>query len=84
MWILEQVFSKDATLFEHICHHICHLDSPLSNVLIRGESKCDDKYVVKVFKWSELHLSEMTCSKIHTLGSREIDLGTFTSTPSDY
>ena len=49
-----------------------------------GESKCNDKYVEKVFKWSELHLSEMTSSKIHTLGSREIDLGTFTSTPSDY
>ena len=27
----------------------------------------EDKYVVKVFNWSEVHLSEMTCSKIHTL-----------------
>ena len=43
----------------------------LSNVLIRGESNFDDKYVKKsvqqVFNWSEFHLSEMTCYKIHTL-----------------
>ena len=26
----------------------------------------DDKYVEKVFNWSEVHLSEMTCSEIHT------------------
>ena len=31
------------------------------------ESKGEDKYVEKVFNWSEVHLSEMTCSKIHTL-----------------
>ena len=30
-------------------------------------SKSEDKYVVKVFNWSEVHLSEMTCYKIHTL-----------------
>ena len=35
--------------------------------MIRGESNCDDKSGQKVFKWSEVHLSEMTCSKIHTL-----------------
>ena len=29
--------------------------------------KSEDKYVVKVFNWSEAHLSEMTCYKIHTL-----------------
>ena len=29
--------------------------------------KSDEKYVVKVFNWSEVHLSEMTCYKIHTL-----------------
>jgi hypothetical protein len=29
--------------------------------------KSEDKYVEKVFNWSEVHLSEMTCSKIHTL-----------------
>ena len=28
----------------------------------------EDKYVVKVFNWSEVHLFEMTCYKIHTLG----------------
>ena len=43
----------------------------LSNVLIRGESNFDDKYVEKsvqkVFNWSEFHLSEMTCYKIYTL-----------------
>ena len=27
----------------------------------------EDKYVEKVFNWSEVHLSEMTCYKIHTL-----------------
>ena len=46
----------------------------LSNVLIRGESNFDDKYVEKsvqkVFNWSEFHLSEMTCYKIHTLDKR--------------
>ena len=35
--------------------------------MIRGESNFDDKYVEKVFNWSEFHLSEMTCYKIHTL-----------------
>ena len=29
--------------------------------------KSEDKYVVKVFNWSEVHLSEMTCYKFHTL-----------------
>ena len=29
--------------------------------------KSEDKYVVKVFNWSEVHLSDMTCYKIHTL-----------------
>ena len=29
--------------------------------------KSEDKYVEKVFNWSEVHLSEMTCYKIHTL-----------------
>jgi len=37
----------------------------LLQYLISGKSNCDDKYVEKVFKWSEVHLSEMTCSKIH-------------------
>ena len=29
--------------------------------------KSENKYVVKVFNWPEVHLSEMTCYKIHTL-----------------
>ena len=29
--------------------------------------KSEDKYVEKVFNWSEVHLSEMTFYKIHTL-----------------
>ena len=29
--------------------------------------KSRNKYVVKVFNWSEVHLSKMTCYKIHTL-----------------
>ena len=41
------------------------------NVLTREESNFDDKYVEQsvqhVFNWSEFHLSEMTCYKIHTL-----------------
>ena len=31
-----------------------------------GGSNYDDKYVEKVFNWSEVHFSEMTCYKIHT------------------
>jgi hypothetical protein len=30
-------------------------------------SKSEDKYVEKVFNWSEVHLSERTYYKIHTL-----------------
>ena len=45
-----------------------------SNVLINEESNFDDKYVEKsvqlVFNWSEFHLFEMTCYKIHTLKYR--------------
>ena len=29
--------------------------------------KSEDNYVEKVFNWSKVHLSEMTCYKIHTL-----------------
>ena len=29
--------------------------------------KSEDKYVKKVFNWSEVHFSEMTCYKIYTL-----------------
>ena len=33
--------------------------------------KSEDKYVLKVFNWSEFHLSEMTFYKIHTLGDAD-------------
>ena len=40
------------------------LDSTLCNQSIgEGESNFDDKYVEKVFNWSEVHLSEMTVTK---------------------
>ena len=32
-----------------------------------GESHFDGKYIEKVFNRSEVHISEMTCYKIHTL-----------------
>ena len=62
-------FQKDEpltswTLFQHICPHfwvgllLYPANPPIS----------EDKYVEKVFNWSEVHLSEMTCYKIHTLG----------------
>ena len=35
---------------------------------IANPPKSENKYVGKVFNWSEVHLSEMTCYKIHTLG----------------
>ena len=44
-----------------------------SNVLIRGESNFDDKSVQHMFNWSEFHLSEMTCYKIHTLDKGRYD-----------
>ena len=34
---------------------------------IAKPSKSEDKYVGKVLNWSEVHLSEMTCYKIHNL-----------------
>ena len=47
---------------------------------IANPPKSEDKYVEKVFNWSEVHLSEMTCYKIHTLDdhfSCQITMGTF-------
>ena len=41
-----------------------------NKVISERTPKSEDKYVVKVFNWSEVHLSEMTCYKIHTLVSR--------------
>jgi hypothetical protein len=34
---------------------------------IANPPKSEEKYVEKLFNWSEFHLSEMTCYKIHTL-----------------
>ena len=61
-------FRKDETLtswtlLRHICPHF------LAWLLFYSAitPKSEDKYVVKVFNWSEVHLSEITCYKIHTL-----------------
>ena len=51
------------TLLQHICLHFWAW--LLNTIAITPKS--EDKYVVKVFNWSEVHLSEMTCYKIHTL-----------------
>ena len=70
VWILYQVISERwtsdqlKTLFNI---SIIKIRLPLSNVLIRGESTLDDKCVERVFNLSGVHLSEMTCYKIHTL-----------------
>ncbi len=47
------------------------LNSPSNQNIGEGKSNCYDKSGQKVFKWSEVHLSEMTCSKIYTLVSSE-------------
>ena len=52
------------TLLQHICPHFWAW--LLNTIAITPKS--ENKYVVKVFNWSEVHLSEMTCYKIHTLG----------------
>ena len=61
-------FRKDETLTSWtLLQHICpHFWAWLLNT-IAITPKSEDKYVVKVFNWSEVHLSEMTCYKIHTL-----------------
>ena len=46
--------------FEHICHHFWVGATA-------NPPKSDDKYAQKVFNWSEVHLSEVTPYKIHTL-----------------
>ena len=61
-------FGKDEpltswTLLQHICPHFWAWLLLYSAIMPKSE----DKYVVKVFNWSEVHLSEMTCYKIHTL-----------------
>ena len=50
------------TLLQHICLHFW---AWLLNK-IEITPKSEEKYVVKVFNWSEVHFSEMTY-KIHTL-----------------
>ena len=62
-------FQKDEpltswTLFQQICLHFwVGLMGAIAN-----PTKSEDKYVVKVFNWSEVYLSEMTCYKFHALG----------------
>ena len=48
---------------QHICPHFWAWLLLYSAITPKREGK----YVVKVFNWSEVHLSEMTCYKIHTL-----------------
>ena len=61
-------FRKDETLtsWTLLQHIFPHFWAWLLNT-IAITPKSEDKYVEKVFNWSEVHLSEMTCSKIHTL-----------------
>ena len=61
-------FRKDETLTSWtLLQHICpHFWAWLLNT-IAITPKSEDKYVAKVFNWSEVHLSEMTCYKIHIL-----------------
>ena len=54
------------TLLQHICPHFWAWF--LNTIAITPKS--EDKYVQKVFNWSEVHLSEMTCYKIHTLAGK--------------
>ena len=68
MDIVTKSFRKDETLtswtlLQHICPHFWAW--LLNTIAIMPKSK--DKYVEKVFNWSEVHFSEMTCYKIHTL-----------------
>ena len=46
--------------FEHIHYHFWLAATA-------NPPKSDDKYIEKLFNWSEVHLSEMTWDKIHTL-----------------
>jgi hypothetical protein len=55
VWILQQVISESWTLLQHICPHFW---AWLMNT-IAITPKSEDKYVVKVFNWSEVHCSEM-------------------------
>jgi hypothetical protein len=52
--------------FEHICHHFW-VGSLLHQQ--RNHPKVMTNMLKKVFNWSEVHLSEVTSNKIHTLGT---------------
>ena len=51
------------------CSKSFRKDERLTSLLFyqANPPKSEDKYVEKVFNWSEVHLSEMTCYKIYTL-----------------
>ena len=51
-WPVEHFYNKFVLTFGRDCYCI---------------QQSRPKYVVKVFNWSEVHLSEMTGYKIHTL-----------------
>ena len=50
-------------------------DTALDDIVLYSAiaPKSEDKYVIKVFNWSEVHFSEMTCYKIHTLSTERIE-----------
>ena len=52
---------------EHFCNIFVLTFGALLLLYSAITPKSEDKHVVKVFNWSEVHLSEMTCYKIHTL-----------------
>ena len=57
---------------EHFFQHkylSSKLDSPLIKTLERENLILMINMLKKVFNWSEVHLFEMTCYKIHTIGS---------------
>ena len=58
VWILEQVISERWASDQLNTFLLLHPANP---------PKSEDKYVKKVFNWSEVHLSKMTCYKIYTL-----------------
>ena len=55
--------------FEQICHHfwVGATANPLGSTA--NPPKSDANMLKKVFNWSEVHLSEVTSYKIHTLTS---------------
>ena len=55
------------TLFEHICHYFWVGLLVLVRVQQQTHPKVITNMLKKVFNWSEVHLSEVTSYKIHTL-----------------